>query len=267
MKNITPNTNLDKLRKSGYILSSMVRNDIKRQYRNSVLGVLWTVLHPLLNMFVMAFVFSNLLRVARPGENYHSYLLTGNIVFALMRQATSTSLTSIVDNFGMVTKVKIPYSILPLTRTLTALVSFGFSYIALIVVMLSYRVKFSWTMLLAVPYLPSLLLFSLGMSFILCTLYVYFRDTVHIYSVVLTLWTYLTPLFYYVDGINISPKVMFFMNLNPMYHYVKYFRNITIYGVVPSIVDTAVCFGVGIGFFLLGYLFFRWRRRNFILHI
>ncbi|HKL94733.1 MAG TPA: ABC transporter permease [Clostridia bacterium] len=267
MREIQTNTNFDRLRKSTYVLNSLVKNDIKKQYRNSVLGILWTVLNPLLNMFVMAFVFSSILNVSRSGENYQTYLLTGNIIFGLMRQSTSTSLTSIVDNFGMVTKVKISYSVLPLTRVLTALVSFGFSYIALFIVMLAYKVKFSWTMLLAIPFLPSLLLFSLGMSFILCTFYVYFRDTHHIYGVMLTLWMYMTPLFYYADASILPAKIMKIMQLNPMFHYVKYFRDITMYSTIPGWKETLICYGVGIVFFLIGLLIFKWRRKYFILHI
>jgi ABC-2 type transport system permease protein len=264
MRIIQQNSKRDSFKKAGYILGSLVRNDIKRQYRNSVLGVLWTVLNPLLNMFVIAFVFTRLMDFGR-GENYESYLLAGNIVFGLMRHSTATALTSIVDKFGMVTKVKIPYSILPLTHVVTALVTFGFSYIALIIVMLCYGVGFSWTMFMVVPYLPSLMLFSLGMSFILCTLYVYFRDTVHIYSVILTLWTYLTPLFYYVD--RLSGKILLALQFNPMYHYVKYFRDVTLYGIMPPWQESLIIYGIGIGFFLIGFLFFRWRRRDFILHI
>lgn len=267
MREIQTNTRLDRLRKSTYVLNSLVKNNIKKQYRNSLLGILWTVLNPLLNMFVMAFVFSNVLGMNKAGENFQTYLLTGNIIFGLMRQSTTQSLTSIVDSFGMVTKVKIAYSVLPLSRVLTALVSFGFSYIALFIVMLAYKVPYNWTMLMVIPFLPSLLLFCLGMSFILCTLYIYFRDTKHIYGVILTLWTYLTPLFYYADSSRLPGKYMAVMQLNPMYHYVKYFRDITMYGTIPDWSQTLICYGIGIGFFVIGLLFFKWRRKYFLLHI
>ncbi|MDD4839286.1 MAG: ABC transporter permease [Clostridia bacterium] len=264
MRTILPVTKLDTIRKSSYILNSMVRNSIRSQYRNSILGVLWTVLNPLLNMAVMALVFSKLLGSGI--SDYPTYLLSGNIIFGLMRQATSTSLTSIVDSFGMLTKVKVPYSVLPLSRTITALVTFAFSFIALVIVMLVRNVKFSFSILMTIPFLPSLLLFSLGIAFILCTLYVYFRDMKHIYGVVLTLWMYMTPLFYTVDRLG-NPLLTKLMQFNPMYQYVTYFREIIMMGTVPSLESHLICYAWGIGFFLIGLLFFKWRRKYFILHI
>ena len=116
-------------------------------------------------------------------------------------------------------------------------------------------VAFHWEMLMTIVLLPSLLLFSLGISLFLSTLFVFFRDIQHIYSVLLTLWTYLTPLFYTVDKLN-SPMVTKVMAFNPMYHYVEYFRTLLMGG-MPSLAEHLICYGFGIVFFLLGLLFMR----------
>jgi len=176
-----------------------------------------------------------------------------------MRSSTSGSLPCLVNQRNLLQKNKISVSIFPFQRPVFA----GYvriSFIALVLVMSSRilmgaDVAFHWEMLMTIVLLPSLLLFSLGISLFLSTLFVFFRDIQHIYSVLLTLWTYLTPLFYTVDKLN-SPMVTKVMAFNPMYHYVEYFRTLLMGG-MPSLAEHLICYGFGIVFFLLGLLFMR----------
>lgn len=249
--------------KSRFILSQMVKKNIKSQYRNSVLGILWTILNPLLNMIVLAVIFSTIF--GRNIEHYHVYLLTGNMVFSFMRMSTERSLTCMEANRGLLTKVKIPYFIFPVSHVLGALVNFFFSFIALFFVMLIMGTPIQVSILMVVPFLPSLIMFVLGMSLILATMYVFFKDTKHLYSVFLTLWTYCTPLFYSVT--DLPHLIQSVMQFNPMYHYVTYFREIVISGTVPSLLTHWICYGIGIEFLLIGILIFNWKSKKFILHI
>jgi ABC-2 type transport system permease protein len=267
-KRVKIKANAPELKKTMVILWSMVKKNIKNQYRRSVLGIFWTLLSPLLNMLVLAFVFSNIFGRGNIGMDYPVYVLSGNLVFNLMRMATSNSLTCIVDHYDLLTKTRIPYSVFPLSQNLSSVVNFGFSLVALIIVMLvrmTAGVRFYWTMLMGIiPWLPSVLLFSIGISFILSTIYVRFRDIKHIYSIFLTLWMYMTPIFY---SYTILPeRVQNVIILNPMYHYTMYFRN-TLVGIVPNLKAHLICYGVGIAFFLLGALIFRLSKKKFILYM
>ena len=160
-------------------------------YRRSFLGILWTVLNPLLNMFVMAFVFSRIFGRTGIGMDYPVYVLSGNIVFGFMRTATVTAMPSLVSNYDLITKTRTPYSVFPLSNVFTALVNFGFSLIALIVVMIvriPAGVRFHWSGLMVFfPWLPAIFLFSAGLALLLSAVYVRFRDLKHIYNVLLTL--------------------------------------------------------------------------------
>lgn len=267
-KKVRIKANAPELKKTMVILWSMVKKNIKNQYRRSVLGIFWTLLSPLLNMLVLAFVFSNIFGRGNIGMDYPVYVLSGNLVFNLMRMATSNSLTCIVDHYDLLTKTRIPYSVFPLSQNLSSVVNFGFSLVALIIVMLvrmTAGVRFYWTMLMGIiPWLPSVLLFSIGISFILCTIYVRFRDIKHIYSIFLTLWMYMTPIFY---SYTILPeRVQNVIILNPMYHYLMYFRN-SLVGIVPDLKAHLICYGVGIAFFLIGALVFRLSKKKFILYM
>ena len=214
------------------IVKQLVLRSIKVQYRNSVIGVFWTILNPLLNMLVMYLVFSNMFdRGGAEKETYALYLLCGNIVFGMMRTATFQSLPSIVQNRGLLTKNKMSYNVFPLSCTLSAVVNFGFSFIALLGVMLVVWIQgqavFSLNIFLAFVGLPALFLFSYGLSLILAALYTFFRDVRHFYNVFLTLWMYLTPIFYSIDIFYKNDSSFSFMGFvikcNPMYYYVEYF--------------------------------------------
>lgn len=258
------------IRKTAVILESMVRKNVKNQYRRSFLGIFWTVLNPLLTMLVMAFVFSKIFGRKGIDLDFPVYVLSGNIVFSFMRTSTSTALTSIVTNYDLLTKTRVPHAAFPVSQTLSSVVNFAFAFIALIIVMLiriPNGVTFHWTLLMVVvPWLPSLMIFCIGLSLILCTMYVRFRDIKHIYSVFLTLWMYMTPIFYSIQALNLGNKALKVMQFNPMLHYLNYFRQL-IMGTVPSLKLHLICYGAGIAALIVGIIVFRASKKKFILHI
>lgn len=256
-------------KKSMVVLGSLVGKNIKNQYRRSVLGILWTVLNPLLNMLVMAFVFGNFFK-NDISMDYPVYVLSGNIVFSLMRSATTSSLTCMVNNYDLLTKTRIPYAVFPISNVLSSTVNFGFSLIALVIVMLvrmSVGVTFHWTMILIIfAWLPAILFFSAGISFVLSVVYVRFRDIKHLYGVFLTLWMYSTPVFYSLDKMNLGKGYLTAMSFNPMLHYLQSFRDL-VNGTIPSGKEFLICYGVGLGCLGLGYLIFRLSRKRLLLYI
>ncbi|MBE7089254.1 MAG: ABC transporter permease [Clostridiales bacterium] len=254
-----------------YVLELNVKKSIKQQYRNSTLGVIWTVLNPLLNMLVMAFVFSTIFGRGNINMDYACYLLAGNMIFGFMRGATTMSLTCVVENRDLMTKTRVPISTFTMAKTVTALTNFGFSMIALILVMVvqycrGQAVVFGVSMLLAVLVVPALFMFSLGLGFFLSTIYVRFRDVKHLYSVFLTLWMYATPIFYSLDFIkdDIVKKVI---GINPMTIYVDIFRNVFIAGGAMDWMQLLIGFAWGIGMLLIGLLVFHKSKNSFVLHI
>lgn len=258
------------LKKSMVVLGSLVGKNIKNQYRRSVLGILWTVLNPLLNMFVMAFVFSKIFGRNSINMDYPVYVLSGNIVFSLMRASTTSSLTCMVGNYDLLTKTRIPYAVFPISNVLSSTVNFLFSLIALVIVMLvrmSAGVMFHWTMILIIfAWLPAILFFSTGLSFVLSVVYVRFRDIKHLYGVFLTLWMYMTPVFYSIDALKLDKSYLTAMNFNPMLHYLQSFRDL-VNGTIPSGKEFLICYGVGLGCLGLGYLIFRLSRKRLLLYI
>lgn len=256
------------LKKNSYILSVMVKRNFKAQYRNSVLGVFWTVLNPLLNMIVMSFVFSKLFGSDNSIGNYPVYIFCGNLIFNIMRQVTTQSLGCLVSNSDLIKKVKISYSIFPMSNMFTALVNFGVAFIALIIVMLIVGQQFHWTLLLTILILPAVLIFSLGVGYALSSMFVFFRDVSHLYEVFMTLWMYLTPLFYSASSLGEDGTlVRNVIEFNPMTHYVSAFRSIVQWGQVPSGIEFLICYAWAIGALIVGYTIFKLNRKKYILYI
>ena len=257
------------VKKNSYIVKAMVFKNVKEQYRNSVLGILWTVLNPLLNMIVMAIVFSNLFGRAPGAMDYPVYILSGSIIFTLMRFSTETALGSIVHNADLIKKVKISYEVFPISNMFSGFVNFVFSFIALIcVIIVRPNISLGLDLLWTVVYIPSILLFSLGIGFILCSLYVYFRDVKHLYNVICTLWMYITPVFYTLDSLNLKKGLVnTIMTLNPMRLYVDVFRSIVNPEAAILWGNMLICYAMGIVMVTIGAVFFRFTKKKFILHI
>lgn len=258
------------LKKDIYILKQLVGKDFKLKYRRSFLGVLWSVLNPLLMMIVMSAVFSTFFAGLRGANivNYPLYLILGNITFGLMNDATSSSLMSIIGSSSLLKKVKIHRFVFPVQKVLFALVNFFFSLIAVAIVMLWFRIMPTVHILWLPVGLLLLMLFCMGVGLALSALSVFFRDVIHLWSVVMTAWTYATPLFWdfaMIDGM--SPFMQIVLKANPMYAYVMFMRDIFLYQTSPSTAVLFSCTAWAVIAMVVGYLIFHKTEHKFILYI
>jgi ABC-2 type transport system permease protein len=246
-----------------YLLKNLVKKDFTTRYRRSVLGILWSVLNPLLMMMVISAVFSTIFRIHV--ENFAVYYLTGSLIFNFMGEATSGSLASVLGSAGLIKKVYIPKYIFPLEKCFFALVNAAFSLVAVLILMPILGVPLGPTALLFWAPLLYTLVFSIGLGMILAAGNVFFRDIGHLYSVWVTAWMYLTPILYPVE--ILPDAVKWFVGVNPMYYYVDYFRQVMMYETVPDLHANLVCASFSLVFLLLGLLVFKKNQDRFILYI
>lgn len=245
------------------LLRELVIRDLKVRYRHSALGMLWTVLNPLLSMAVLTIVFSNIFRFDI--ENFAVYVLIGNIVFFANSDATTQGMNSILWNASLIKKVYIPKYLFPLSNVVSCLINFMFSFVALLIVMLITKAPFHLTLLTSWIPLIYLTVFSFGLSLFLCVINVFFRDMQHIYSVFTTAWMYFSAIFYSVD--LLTPLLKQAIWWNPLYQYISFFRSIIMDGVFPSLEQNLVCMAWSFGVFILGMISFYRLQDRFILHI
>jgi len=180
-----------------YLLYNLVSRDFKLKYRRSVLGVVWSVLNPLLMCLVYWAVFSSLMDMRGSGiDNFPVFLMCGQLLFNFFNEATSTSMSSIISAAPLLKKVYIPKYIFPLEKCCFAMVNCVFSFVALLLVMIFTGSPFHLTVIQAVYPLVTLFFFSLGISLFLAAGTVFFRDIQHIWSVFITALLYFSAIFY-----------------------------------------------------------------------
>lgn len=220
-----------------FLLTQLVERDFKNKYRRSVLGILWSLFNPLLIMSVQFMVFSTIFRFDIP--NYAVYLLSGIVMFNYMSEATSQSMTCIIQNSSLINKVYVPKYIYPFSRVLSSGVNFLFSLLALYIVIIFSGMDVTYHHVALLYGFICLFLFSYGVSLFLASVMVFFRDTQFLYGVLLTVWTYLTPIFY-PESI-LPPYIASVLEFNPMYHFIRFVRVIILDNGFPDLRAWLLC--------------------------
>lgn len=257
---------LSMFEKYKFLLYQLVMRDFKVKYKRSVLGVLWSILHPLFMMMIMSVVFTNLFKMTTSGSmNYPVYIIIGLVLFNFFTEATNYSLTAVIGNFNLITKVHMPKYIFPVSKTITSCVNLFFSLIALYAVILATGEKITWHHILLLYDFGCLFLFTLGIGFVLAALTVFFRDMIYIYNLITLAWNYMTPIFYDLSIVGDDLIVIF--RANPMYQYVTFARNVILYHRVPTVQQFVILFVFGVGALAAGFLFFRKQQKRFIYYI
>ena len=252
-------------KKYSFLLQQLISRDFKVKYKRSILGVVWSLLYPVLNMAVMALVFSNIFKFSTPGVNYLVYVLSGLIMFNYFSEASNLSMSSVVANFPLINKIYIPKYIFPLSKCLFVGINFLLSLIPLYIVIFATGTGINmYHLLLPYGYI-CLFLFTLGIGLILATVSVFLRDMFYIYGILINLWMYLTPVMY--DISLISSELQVFFKLNPMYHYINFIRRIILYNELPSLFTFVVCAISSLAVLIIGLVLFKKNQDKFIYYV
>ncbi|MBQ2910492.1 MAG: ABC transporter permease [Bacilli bacterium] len=267
IKNIMAN-----FKKYKFLMGQLILRDFKIKYKRSVLGVVWSLLYPILMMSVMALVFSNMFRFQVEGTSYLVYLLTGIIMFQYFSEASNLAMTSVVYNFPLINKIYIPKYIFPLAKCLFVGINFVLSLIPWFLIIIltqfglgNYPASINLYYLILPLIFLCLLLFTVGMGFFLSCVSVFLRDVFYIYGIVLTIWQYFTPIFYSIE--IIPAKLQFLFEFNPLYQYLTATRSIVLYGQCPSALNLILCVVYALIAMLVGCIVFKKNQDKFIYYI
>ncbi len=253
-------------KKYSFLLSQLIARDFKVKYKRSALGMLWSLLYPVLMMCVMAVVFRGVFRFSAPGVNYLCYLMTGLTLFNYFSEASNLAMSSVVANFTLLNKVYLPKYLFPLEKCLFVGINFLLTLLPLYAVILLTGTGLCWQHVLLPFDWLCLLGFTAGMGLLLSAAAVFLRDLFYIYGIVLTIWTYLTPIMYDIRMIDSAPLAAL-MTLNPLYQYIRFARTIVLEHATPSPRQFAVCALSALGVLLAGALVFRAKQDRFIYYI
>lgn len=186
----------DRYRYAGIVLRGLVKTDFKLRYQGSFLGVAWSVLQPLMMFCVMYLVFGKFLRMSDGTSTYPVVLLLGISSWQFVTDSTNVGLRSVVDRGDLLRKIHFPNYIVVVSATVGALISYGINLLVVLVFALVSRVHFTWRVLLLPVNIVQLYVVTLGLTLIMATMYVYFRDIAHIWDVLQQLIFYAMPIIY-----------------------------------------------------------------------
>jgi ABC-2 type transport system permease protein len=250
-------------KKYRYLLSQLVKKDIKLKYRNSILGFLWTLLEPLLTMIVLTIVFQSF-RESKM-EHFPVYILCGRLLYAYFSNGTKLALKSIRRNSSMIRKVYVPKYIYPLSSSISGYITFLISLIVLVVVAAVQNIQPTWHLIEAFIPLVTVFVLTIGIGFILATMDVFFRDTEYLWGVILMLIMYASAIFYDPDKL-LGSQNSWILKFNPLFGIIQNFRN-AIFGNPMNIKYTLYTAGFAVFTLVIGLIMFYKKQDKFVLYI
>ncbi|MFU0826462.1 MAG: Transport permease protein [Lachnoclostridium sp.] len=246
-----------------FLLSELVKKGIALKYRRSYLGVLWTLIEPLLTMIVLTIVFGTLF--GNKDKQFPVYILSGRLLYSFFSNSTKVAMRSIRTHSGMIKKVYVPKYMYPLSSVLTDYIIFLISLIVLVLVAAVLRVKPTIYLLQIVVPLILLPIMAFGIGLILATFSVFFRDLEYIWTVALMLVMYTSAIFYKPARI-IKAGYGWLLEINPLYSVVVNFRN-SIFGSPLDQRALVLSLLYSFGFLFVGVFIFVKKQDEFILHV
>ena len=220
----------DRWKKNNFLLEELVKRDFNARYKRTVLGVLWSMLGPLLQLLVMTLVFSNLF--GNEIENFIIFVFSGMMIFNFFSESTNHGMMSLMSNGSILTKIKVPKYLFLLSKNIAMLINFGLLLIIYFLAAAISGVSFHLRFVLLVYPIITIVLFNIGMGLVLSALFVFFKDIQYLYSTFTMIVMWLSAIFYDVTTLSVTVQRLFL--LNPVFTHIHYFRLIVLYGVVPA---------------------------------
>ncbi len=237
-----------KLLRYQFLFEELVKRDFKKKYKRTVLGMLWSVLSPLLMLLVMRLVFTQFF--GRETPHYTTYLFCGNLVFSYFNESTTQGMSALRGNAGIFTKVNVPKYLFLLSKNVQTLINFGLTMCVFIVFCVIDHITFTWKFVFLLYPIAMLLLFNIGVGLILSALFIFFQDIQYLWSVFIQLLMYVSAIFYTIDSYSHIIQCMFL--LNPVYLFIRYFRKIVVEATIPTVyfhllmlADVLIVLGIG----------------------
>lgn len=237
------------------LIDELTKREIKQRYKQSVLGYAWVILNPFVQMLVMSFVFSTILRIGDLGVPYPIFLFAGLLPWTLFANSISSSMGALTGNASLLGKIYFPREILILSTIFAKIVDFFLASTVFIALMLYYRTPFTLSMLWFFPIFFIQFLFSYGLSLVVSAFNLIYRDIQYVVTLLLLVWMYLTPVMYPVEIFPEHYRWLF--QINPMAVIINAYRQVLLGGSGPNLVSLAIGLAVSLLTLLIGHFIFK----------
>ena len=241
------------------LLKTNIKKDVGGKYKNSVLGVLWSFINPLLQIAVYALVFQVILK--SDIDNYTVYLCCGLIPWQYFSSVVLRGAATIIDNGNIIKKVYFPREILPISVVTSEGVNFLISTIIILGFVILGGIGLSWNILWYFLIFIIQFIVSIGVAFIVSSLTVYFRDLQHLLGIFMQLLFYATPIVYAIS--SVPAGLQWIVKINPMSYLIEGYRAIFYNRTMPDFQGLLIALAMGIVLCLIGYFVFKKLEKKF----
>ena len=241
------------------MLKTSIKKDIGGKYKNSFLGVLWSFVNPLLQIIVYAIIFPLIMKNDIP--NYVVFMVCGLIPWNYFSTVINRSSFTMIENGNIIKKVYFPREILPISVVTSETVTFLISSILILLFTFGYGLEITINIIFYPLVLLVQYIMLLGISLIVSSVTVYFRDLQHFIGVLLQLFFYATPIVYAVDVI--PANFQWILKFNPMTYIIEGYRDIFWQPQMPDVSNLLIVLAIGIVLCIVGYLIFNKLQKRF----
>jgi lipopolysaccharide transport system permease protein len=222
------------------LLRNLIGRDLNSRYKGSSLGIVWSLLNPLLLMAVYTIVFSTVARFETPdGVSYPIFFLAGFLPWTFFGMAVQLGANTLLQNAGLIQKIYFPREVLPLSMSVAALANMLFGLALFIPIDIIIQEPPVLGLLVLVPLTAFLFVFGASLAMLFSVLTVYFRDTEFLLGNALTAWFFLSPIVYDIDSTPSEYRWLF--EINPVAPFIEGFRDVLIQAEVPSALRVGSC--------------------------
>lgn len=218
-------------KKHQFLFEELVKRDFKAKYKRTVLGIIWSVLSPLLMLTVMAVIFGNFF--GKNIEHYVIFLFSGQIIFNYFTEATNEGMLALVNNASIFSKINVPKYLFLFSKNISAIINFFIIFFIYLFFGMIENIQITWQFLLLIYPVACLIFINLGIGLILSALYIFFKDIQYLYRLFTQVVMYGSAIFYSIDILPQHLQTLFYCN--PIFVCITYFRSIVLYNTVPDL--------------------------------
>jgi len=237
------------------LVLSLTRRDIRSRYKQSVLGIAWALLQPLAMTIVFTVVMSYFANIPTEGIPAPIFIYVVMLPWTFFQGGLTGGSECLVSNFNLITKIYFPREVFPISAILGKTVDLGLGMLILVPMLIVYHIHVTWMVLLVVPLLLIQVCLMLGVTFLLSSWNLFYRDIRHMMPLLVQVWMYMSPVVYGL--ISVPKRYLGFYMLNPMASVMDSVRKVVLHGQAPTWSYLGLAAVVSVAFLIVGYRTFK----------
>ncbi len=246
-----------------FLFEELVKRDFKQKYKRTVLGMLWSILSPLLMLTVMAFIFGQFFGRSIP--HFVIYLFSGQVIFNYYTESTNEGMNALMSNANIFSKINVSKYLFLFSKNVSTLINFGIILLIYFAFVWLDGIAFTWKFLCLIYPITCLIFINLGIGLILSALFIFFRDVQYLYRLFTQIVMYGSAIFYSIENMPANIQKVFYCN--PIFCVIDYFRSIVLKNTIPELWHHVILAGYAVMLFGVGCYVYKKYNYKFLYYI